>query len=198
MSMEETFTSIYRSNGWGGRESLSGSGSDLVETVAIRKALPKLLKKYDIDFMLDLPCGDFNWMSHIDLGKTKYLGMDIVPELIRANKIYYPFHAFEVGDATRTVLPMADLVLCRDMLGHLSDADMRLAIRNIALSGSKYLLTTTFPEAKENRDIETGGWRPVNIELLLGEPIELIDEDYEGKKLGLWSLNLKTVKLMNG
>ena len=39
--------------------------------------------------MLDAPCGDVNWQSSISeiaKGNTKYLGVDIVPELIEQNQ----------------------------------------------------------------------------------------------------------------
>jgi hypothetical protein len=45
-----------------------------------------------------------------------------------------------------------------------------------------------------NADIQTGGWRPINLQLPpynLPKPIKLIDErcpleDYRDKSLGLW------------
>lgn len=196
MSMEETFTSIYRSNGWGGRESLSGSGSDMVETKAIRKALPKLFKKYKVKTLLDLPCGDFNWMEHVDRSYLRlYDGADVVTELLNDNRRKWPDIGWYHIDITKTWPPEYDMILCRDLLGHFSNEDVEKALDNIIKSGSKYLLSTTFPAALSNVDIETGSWRPINLELLLGEPLELIDEDYSGKKLGLW--NLKTVKRMS-
>lgn len=187
--MRDIFTSIYNSNGWGGRESLSGSGSDLVETESIRQGLPDLFEKWGFGSMLDIPCGDMNWMKEIlpSLG-VEYIGADIVPELIEANKEKYPYLDFQVLDLTKDVLPTADVILARDVLGHLSNADMLAAIENMKKSGSSCLLTTHFPSATMETDIETGKWRPVNIEKVLGEPVDFIEEDWPGKRLALWRI----------
>lgn len=185
--MEDVFTSIAKSNGWGGRQSLSGSGSDIEETKAVIQALPKLFKKYKIETLTDIPCGDFNWMRFVDLDGIDYLGIDIVGFIIESNQEKYPDYTFRQG----TVMQQhrnSDLVLCRDLLGHFSNKDVDEALNFIIDSGSKYLLTTTFPDAIINKDIVTGSWRPINVELLLGKPIELIKEDHEGKYLGLWDL----------
>jgi hypothetical protein len=56
----------------------------------------------------------------------------------------------------------------------------------------KYLLTTTFPEAPENRNITTGDFRELNLErapFRFPRPIASIDDWIEGhpvKALALW------------
>jgi len=95
-------------------------------------------------------------------------------------------------------LPSADLILCRDCLVHLSYDDIRNALKNICSSNIRYLLTTTFPN-RENRDIETGQWRPLNLEahpFFLPKPIAVINENcseskgaYSDKSLALWDLS---------
>ena len=82
MPMRDVFTQIYRTNKWGGNESRSGKGSSLAQTQQVRNALPGLLQAFRIRSMLDLPCGDFQWMKEVDLRGVDYLGADIVPELI--------------------------------------------------------------------------------------------------------------------
>ncbi len=193
--MEQTFTGIYDSNGWCGNESRSGTGSDLGQTEVIRRELPKLFKTLGVKSILDIPCGDFWWFKEMKLGDIKYIGADIVPKLIDANRVAYPDTDFSVLDLTHSPLPECDLVFCRDCLGHLSNSDITKALANIKASGAEYLLTTTFPNATTNREIDTGSWRPVNIALLLGEPLLVISEDLieangkpSGKSLGLWKI----------
>jgi hypothetical protein len=41
-----------------------------------------LLRQFEIHSLLDLPCGDFNWMQHVDLQGIKYTGGDIVEALV--------------------------------------------------------------------------------------------------------------------
>jgi len=84
--MEDIFTGIYLSNGWSGKESKSGTGSDLDQTRIIRQQIPKLFRKLGIKSVLDVPCGDFWWFKEMDLGNIKYIGADIVPELIKSNR----------------------------------------------------------------------------------------------------------------
>ena len=81
-STEDVFTEIYRSNGWGGKDSISGMGSDAHQTRIITSKLQSLLIDLNISTMLDIPCGDFHWMKSVDLNSIDYTGADIVKELI--------------------------------------------------------------------------------------------------------------------
>jgi hypothetical protein len=174
--MKNTFEIIHETNGWNGSESVSGTGSTLEQTQAIRESLPRLIQGYGIKSLLDLPCGDFHWLSHIPL-RIDYIGGDIVEAIIKRNSTTYG-HDFRVLDITSSKLPSVDLVLTRDCFVHLSYAAIFAAVENIKASGAKYLLTTTFP-GRENRDIQTGDWRPVNLQaapFCFPNPLEVINE----------------------
>ncbi len=67
---------------WGKVESLSGPGSSLEQTSTVRILLPYIFTKYNVQTILDLPCGDFNWMQKVDLGSCEYIGADIIQHLI--------------------------------------------------------------------------------------------------------------------
>lgn len=200
MTIGEVFAKVYQTNFWGGRDSRSGAGSDLVQTAEIRKRIPEVIAHLGARSMLDIPCGDFHWMNEVDLN-IEYIGADIVEELIRRNQelFYTPLRRFIVCDITKGHLPTVDLVLCRDLLVHLSFREAFSALRNLRLSGSKYLLTTTFTERSRNFDIPTTGkWRPLNLELepfKFGEPLLLVNEKctegdgtWSDKSLGLWRI----------
>ena len=195
---EEIFTEIYWENGWKGGESASGLGSSLAQTVAIRTDLPKLIREFGWRSMLDLPCGDFHWMSRVDLD-VDYVGADVVKELVRRNRAQYARdrRRFVELDLLSDALPTVDLVLCRDCLVHFSDEHVRRALGSIVASGSEYLLTTTHPSQRGNRDVVTGGFRPLNLQAPpfdFPPPIRLIDENCthrgtRGRKcLGLWPI----------
>jgi SAM-dependent methyltransferase len=195
----EVFTGIYAHNEWGSAESRSGGGSTRERGAHFRDALLDVLERFAIRSIVDAPCGDFNWMRDIVDERHAYTGIDIVEELIAANREQHGSanRRFLCGDLTRDALPQADLILCRDCLVHFSYADIRAAIANCKRSGAKYLLTTTFPGAA-NRDIRTGGWRPLNLQAPpfgFPPPVATIDEvpagvqhDYPDKKLCLWEL----------
>ena len=150
---EEIFTSIFYANLWGGKESASGLGSDLDQTDRIIKEIPHLIQKFSIKSLLDAPCGDFWWMHHTDLSELDlYIGIDIVGGLIDKNKKLYgnEIKLFLHKNIITDPLPKVDLILCRDCFVHLTFNQIFLTLRNIKLSGSKYLLLTTFPHQQKN------------------------------------------------
>ncbi|MDI5982432.1 class I SAM-dependent methyltransferase [Amycolatopsis magusensis] len=200
MGNRERFTYIFQSNLWES-DSVSGPGSELEQTRDLRTKLPESLARFGVRTLLDLPCGDFGWLSGVDLGVERYIGADIVPGLIDRNLERYgqdPAREFRVLDLTSDDLPRADAVLCRDCLVHLSYEDIRRAIANLRRSGSRYLLTTTFPETTANADISTGDWRPLNLcrepfgfpepLLVLFEGCTEEDGAFADKALALWEI----------
>ncbi len=183
VELKEVFTNIYESNLWTSEESRSGLGSELKSTEVIRRELPELFKKFKIESVLDIPCGDFNWMQHVDMNNVNYIGADIVDKMIESNNITFPNMDFRVLDLTESELPKVDLIFVRDLLGHFNYQNVNKALQNIIRSGSKYLLTTSFTRWHYNVDIENGGWRPINLMLqpFSLKPIYLINEDcFEG------------------
>jgi len=206
--IEEVFTEIYRKNEWGSEASGSGSGSDLEQTRVIARELPILWRKLGVTTILDIPCGDFGWMSTADLSGFDYLGGDIVEDLVRSNRekhsagkvqadaVQADKLRFEVLNLTAGPLPKVDLIFCRDCLPHFSFEDLRRALNTIVESDSTYLLTTTFTNRPSNRDIATGHWRPLNLQappFNLPAPVEVLLEEcteadgaYRDKALGLW------------
>jgi glycosyltransferase involved in cell wall biosynthesis len=198
--MTNVFEEIYQKNVWGNSESHSGHGSSASATRFLRTALSQLLSDLDVKSMLDVPCGDFNWMRLLDL-RIDYFGADIVPQLIEANQRKYsrPGRAFGLLDVVKDPLPRTDLVFSRDLLVHLSERDIRSALENILDSGATYLVATTFPSRDKNVDIPTGPWRPLNLQrppFSFPPPLRLINErcEEEGglwadKCLGVWKLS---------
>jgi hypothetical protein len=170
------FSSIYKKNHWANAESVSGPGSTLQNTSLIRDSLPQIISRYQIKTMLDIPCGDFNWMQTIDLKQVKYTGMDIVSELIQNNTIKFANdkRQFRVADLVTDELPKVDLIFCRDCFVHLSFKDIQAAL--------------VF-------DIITGNWRQVNLQSTpfnLPPPLEIFYEGEPGenkdKSMGLWHI----------
>lgn len=183
------FTTDYRES--------SGVGSDLESTRVVSAVLPRVIESLSVRSMLDIPCGDFVWMRHVDIGAATYIGADIIRERILSHEKLHTTNIrnFVVLDIVADDLPRADLILCRDCLVHFSYRLIRKALRNIRRSQSTYLLTTTFPE-HSNSDIVTGNWRPLNLcrpPFGFPPPIRLINEGhpppYTDKSLGLWQIS---------
>jgi SAM-dependent methyltransferase len=194
----EIFRDIYLDRRWGGKESVSGPGASLEQTGTIREQLPLLIKEFDIKSMIDIPCGDFHWMKHVDLRDCHYIGADILPELIEADRQQYNYE-FRLLDISQDPLPQVDLFFSRDCLVHFPFEYIERTIRNIRRSDSRYLLTTTFTARNENTDIPLGSWRALNLELPpigFPPPLKVINENctehggiYSDKSLALWRIS---------
>jgi len=201
-STKSVFTETYSRNRWNGRQSRSGTGSDLNETSVLIDRLPEVLNSLEVQSMLDIPCGDFNWMQHVKMESINYLGADIVEELIAKNSKQYTnaTRRFQVLDLTKDKLPKVDLIFCRDCLVHLWYSLIEKAINNVIESKSKYVIFTTFTSVSQNKNILTGSWRPLNLSIApfsFPDPVYLIDELYGEltgdrrfkKSLGVWKVD---------
>lgn len=196
----EIFTEIEQNNTWTETESVSGIGSSLVQTKEIIDKLPNIFENFGIKVLLDIPCGDFNWMRNADLSQIYYTGGDIVQKIVDANNARHkrPNLRFIAIDLIADPLPASDLIFCRDCLVHLSFHDIFKALANIKKSNAAYLMMTTFPEEEVNKDIQTGGWRPLNLEkgpFFFPKPVYLLNEKcsemngaFSDKSLGLWRI----------
>lgn len=195
---EHVFRDIYRRHHWSGSESASGAGASLEQTRALRRSLPALLSELGVATILDVPCGDYGWMRTFELPVDRYIGGDLLPEVVEPLAATFgdARREFRVLDLTRDRLPPADLLLCRDCLVHLSYDGIRSALGNAVRSGIPYFLTTTFPGCEANEDIVTGDWRVINLERApfhLPVPMRILNEGctegngmFADKSLALW------------
>jgi hypothetical protein len=202
--LKTKFSKVFRNNLFFGLESRSGAGSDLTQTREIARHLPGLLKDLKVRSLLDLPCGDFNWMSNLDLHAVNYIGADLVPELINDLNESYGDNArkFITLNIVNEVPPQTDAVFCRDLLVHLNNSEVASAISNFRKSGAEYLFTTTFPLRVKNFDLplisREVAWRPINLELPpfnFPEPIHILNEactegggSFSDKSIGVWKI----------
>lgn len=199
-SNKDIFTDIYKNNKWGDKESYSGSGSNIKQTKNILRELPKVVRKYQIKSILDLPCGDFYWMKEYDFKNLDYIGADIVSDLVDNNikKFSSENIKFKNLDLISNDLPYSDLLFCRDCLVHFSFDDIFQALKNIKRSKFKYLMTTNFLETGSNINIPTGSWRTINLckpPFNFPDPIDNVienctesDNKFSDKVLSIWKV----------
>lgn len=200
LGLREKFERIYATNLWSDPETRSGVGSSLDSTRVLRAELPDALRELDVKVLLDAPCGDFAWMQHVDLSGIEYIGGDIVPTIVAEDHRRYgsPTRRFIELDLTRDALPDADLLLCRDCLVHLSFANIRAVLANVARSQIRYVLMTSFPGRGDNRDVQDGDWRTLDFEappfsfpapvLTIVEQCEEENGAYADKSLVAWKV----------
>ena len=200
-ALQEMWVNAYETGELNYEETRSGMGSSLAYTKAIRRKLPELFKKYNITSVVDIGCGDFNWLREVIPPHVRYVGIDIVPSIIEYNDATYATEniSFMQLDAMNGPLPKADLILCREVLPFLSFENASKIIKVIRESGSRYGLFTTFTSTEKNTDLPDGlhfsNYR-VNMQrwpFLFPKPLELLSEEYHvsftpDKCLALWEL----------
>ena len=166
MNKEDKFTWVYKNNYWGSDESLSGPGSTLYYTENLRKELPKLITDFNINSVLDAPCGDFNWMKVLlPVLNVNYIGADIVQDLVDSHNSNYKNEVIQFLKLNLITdnLPYADLLICRDCLLHLSNEDIQSILTNFVNSKISYLLITTYKNKNnfQNKNIKSTYWHTV-------------------------------------
>lgn len=224
VNYKNIFTDIYDNNGFGSLESKSGPGSTLDETKKLRESIKKIIKDKNIKSVVDIPCGDFNWMKEIVFNFENYIGGDIVKKAIDLNNEKYSNSRikFIEFDIVNDEIPNGDLLIVRDIIGHFPIDDGIKILKNILNSKCKYLLSTTwakkigndwFPCEKndvhrENEGVDYGRFYPVNLmsnpfnlpnaEIYLEEDV-MVDNFENGnrKTLALWDLDKIRNKTMN-
>lgn len=145
--LRRRFSTVHKSGVWqGDGDTTSGLGSaqDSPQVIVSIELINHAVEEYGVRWINDIPCGDFHWQSLVfdELPDVDYHGFDIVPEVIDKNRQEYPRYKFSTLDIVNEVPPRADLIFCKDLLNHLSDAHVKKAIENMKRSGSTYLLAS--------------------------------------------------------
>lgn len=196
--VHEVFSRIAESNSWGSAETISGHGSTLEACRSILEQFPGWLSRYHIRKIVDLGCGDFNWMRCADLSAVEYDGYDVAPLAIAAAVRHArPNIHFHHADILRMEVPKSDLVILKDVLIHLPDKEALWILDAIRKSGSSYLAATTSPsfDNSDRHRLSVGAFSPINLEaapFFLPRPVDQIKVPHrEGnpqKFFAIWDL----------
>ncbi len=160
---QKAMEQIYDLNLWGGNktEFYSGFGSHHPELVEpYRDMVKSFLTSFDVPLtVLDLGCGDFNIGKELYKYSKNYIAIDIVEDLINYNTEKYKANNLEFRclNIAKDNLPKADCVIIRQVLQHLSNAEVESILNK--LSNYKYLiLTEHLPNGnfEPNKDIISG------------------------------------------
>lgn len=154
-------------------ETLCGSGSNLNNTNDIINLIEETIEKHNINSILDLGCGDWNWFKKINLSKElSYEGWDCDSEMIENNIKKYGSDniTFKELDIVTEDYPVVDLIICRDVLFHL-DEKLTLKILEKIKDKCKYFISTSYLGNKKNSNIKPyipiSGWGFYEINLNL-------------------------------
>lgn len=168
-SRRRIFDDIYRYKQWGddGRSDyFSGSGSRGLPVNYYVENIVPLLRMHQAELgrplhLVDLGCGDFVVGKALTdkLPNANYIGCDIVPDLIRAHQQTHGTDriSFQLLDIAEDPLPHGDVCLIRQVLQHISNAEIKKVLAKLSYS---YVYVTeglpTKPMGTPNPDKRTG------------------------------------------
>ncbi|MCB9187755.1 MAG: class I SAM-dependent methyltransferase [Flavobacteriales bacterium] len=181
---KDAMQQIYELNLWGGEDGnfYSGLGShDKAIVEPYIEVVKVFLNSLDVPVtIVDLGCGDFNVGKELVTHSQTYIAVDIVPELIERNREKFILEnlSFQCLDIAKDELPIGDVALVRQVLQHLSNAEVKQVVEK--LDQYQYvILTEHLPEGEfePNVDIISGQ----GIRLKKGSGLDLIQTPFEFK-----------------
>ncbi len=168
---ESVFTNIYKTAEWGRNEKgegCSGLGSTVENAKPYTSYLAKFIEQHNIKSVVDLGCGDWSFSRHFNWDNIQYTGVDVVKYIIRRNQKQFsaPNIRFVHADVATYELPEADLLVCKDVMQHMSSGDIHKVLSQF--SKFKYCLLTNdvydpLIVADINGEINSGGLRPLDL-----------------------------------
>ena len=172
----DIFDKIYENSYWGNG---SGGGSSPEATGPYKIFLEGFIRQQDIKSIIDLGCGDWQFSQFLDFGGATYIGIDASKNVIANNQQSFsrPGVSFVNLPKDYSELPAADLLVCKDVLMHLSTKKVQDILS--ILPSYKYALITndipcisTFGEILQklrrpfvqanNKEIKTGDYRTLD------------------------------------
>ena len=160
---KDAMEQVYAMQLWGKDESnfYSGDGSHDPKIVnPYIEVVTSFLTSFESPLTVcDLGCGDFNVGKELMGFTKKYVGVDIVKELIGHNKEIFKQDnlEFQCLDIAVDALPSADCAIVRQVLQHVSNAEIQCIVKK--LQAYQYvILTEHLPEGEfiPNKDIISG------------------------------------------
>jgi SAM-dependent methyltransferase len=139
----DIFDKIYENSYWGKG---SGGGSSPEVTQPYKIFLEDFIRQNDIESIVDLGCGDWQFSQFLDFGSATYIGIDASKSVIANNQQSFsrPGVSFANLPKDYNELPSADLLVCKDVLMHLSTKEVQ-DILSILPSFKYALITNDIP-----------------------------------------------------
>lgn len=187
---------VYEMKLWGSNQTAFYSGEGSHEpfiTAPYINAVQKFLGSFKNPLTVcDLGCGDFNVGKEFVSLSRKLIAVDIVPELIAHNQKKYQAEnlEFQCLDIAKDSLPKGDCVLVRQVLQHLSNAEIKAILEKLK-QYTYVILTEHLPEGdfEPNVDIISGQ----GTRLKKGSGVDVLKAPFNFNSRGI--KNLSTIKV---
>ncbi|MDP3405933.1 MAG: class I SAM-dependent methyltransferase [Brevundimonas sp.] len=183
LSTQEIFEKIYEEGHWGKNPSkdgkyFSGTGShDPVIVKTYVDAVSAFLQSLpEVPDALDIGCGDFNVGSRLRPFCKTYTAADIAPKLIAFNTTRFAELDvdFRVLNIIEEPAPAANVVFIRQVLQHLSNAEIKRALGNLAGRFDHLIVTEHVPPGQFTPNLDKTTGRGIRIRhnsgVVLSEP----------------------------
>jgi hypothetical protein len=192
-TLEDTFNTIYREGVWGEG---SGPGSEGAWADGYVEFVRRFIDENKIKSITDVGCGDFRVGAKIIDIVEAYNAADVSDLIIERNKKTFDLNnvKFMKLNACIDDIPRADLVTIRQVLQHLTNAEIELILANVEKSGTKFcIIAEHLPAVKEfirpNIDLPTHSFgvrswigsgvmidqppfsRPANLGAIIDDPL---------------------------
>ena len=195
----------------------SGSTLDYAQemTAALHVVIGQLKRYLGVERvrLLDVPCGDLQWMSRFLLSRSDvdYTGVDIVADVISRHRATFrdrPTWKFVNVDVVSQPISVADydLIMTRMMMQHLAHGDVIRILHHFSNISNprrpvKFLLATTFSNTEVNAQLpinSSGRFELFNLEISpfrLQPPLCLFRDGPPSSVhfMGLWRLPLRVI-----
>jgi SAM-dependent methyltransferase len=150
--IKDVFDEIYQRSEWGAATPgafYSGTGSTEQAASVYAQTIRTFIQDRHITRVLDLGCGDFSVGRQFQMEGVQYIGVDIVESVIQRIQQQYGTSStsFQCLDVLMDDLPDADLCLIRQVIQHLSNAEIMTVVERIIRS-KKYpyvIVTEHYP-----------------------------------------------------
>jgi hypothetical protein len=184
------FETIYKNNVWTCNGVRSGHGSELNQTINIRNFLDKFIPDNSIKSVVDLGCGDLNWIKHTQAFSIDYTGIDIAGPLIEEHKSNYTDKKFYNKDIIKDEIPECDLIIIHDVIFHIKIRDILFLFENIKHKFKYLLITSCNNIINEDNHENIYHFSKVNLEITPFNKIKGVmaaDESHSNRKVLLFT-----------
>jgi len=166
---QEIFDKIYRRHRW-----IWGSGTGSIPV--FNKPFIQFVNKFLVDHpeiktVVDIGCGNCQIGRLLELRDRKYIGCDVSEFILKKTRKKFSStnKKFIRLDAVTDELPLGGLVILKDVLQHLCNRDiLRIlskltAYRFVIIQNDIYCENSVLRKKRENKDIQSGKVRPLDI-----------------------------------